>query len=470
MTTQSYRSLAPFLAAVRSGTLGMALCLGAPGWALAASMCADPSISTLPVLGLGTHNTLHRVLPGSPGQSSRVTGIDGNLIGIDVRPSDRKANAVYGIADTGKLYLIDVSALPYRASLISTVLPRFAGGYQALADFNPTGASNALRLIGSNDQNFALTGANLNQTVVQTPVAYVSGDPYVNGDPNITAGAYDSNLAGAQRTTFYMIDYDLDTFVTIADRNAGGSSNTAGGQLKTIGPLVDEQGNPLNFAPAAGLDIYTSPAGQNVGFAVTGQDLYCIDLAAVDPDQPVGALQKVVAERLPSYSQEIARSVNNGGLIDVAVLGAGPALVANQADLQVTASGSAGGVGGRVNVSYFVSVKNLGPATASTASLASTTLACSGLPGTVGGCSAAASQGSCTLNGLAGNLLSCNFGDLASGATATVRVGGGTFNLAPGGVTSTFTGLSNTPDANRDNNSASVTVVIPDSGSDLSNR
>ena len=40
------------------------------------------------------------------------------------------------------------------AALVSTLSPRFAGGYQSLMDFNPM--VNALRLIGSNDQNFAV--------------------------------------------------------------------------------------------------------------------------------------------------------------------------------------------------------------------------------------------------------------------------------------------------------------------------
>lgn len=72
--------------------------------------------------------------------------------------------------------------------------------------------------------------------------------------------------------------------------------------LKTIEPLGDEQGKPLNFAPTAGLDIYTNAAGANIGFAVSGKDLYCIDLASVNADLPIGTQQKVVAQRLPDYS------------------------------------------------------------------------------------------------------------------------------------------------------------------------
>lgn len=161
--------------------------------------------------------------------------------------------------------------------------------------------------------------------------------PLASCHRNITAGAYDNNIAPAASTTFYMIDYDLDTFVTVADRNVAGNSNTGGGQLKTIRPIVDEKGNPLNFAPTAGLDIYTSPAGANIGFAVTAQDLYCIDLGGVNANLPVGTQQKVAAQKLPDLSLQIAK-LARGGLIDVALVPFLANAAPGQADVAVTAS------------------------------------------------------------------------------------------------------------------------------------
>ncbi len=449
--------------ALITAALAWALSLGSALPSFAQSSCNDPSVSSLSLYALGTHNSISLIKPGSAAQSTQVVnGIDGNLIGIDFRPSDASATSFYGLTDTGKLYLIDASVTPYRSTLVSLSAPRFAGGYQSLVDFNPTSPPNALRVIGSNDQNFALTGAALNQTVVQTALAYVSGDANFNVDPNITAGAYDTNISPAPSTTLYMIDYDLDTLVTIAGRNAIGSSDTRTGALKTIGSIVDEQGNAINFAPTADLDIYTSTAGVNLGFAVTGQDLYCIDFSGVNANLPVGALQKVVAQKLPSYSLEIAKLARDG-LIDVAVNPLPPVQVANQADLSVSASGSSSTLNGRVSASYLITVKNLGPASASSAILSSTPLACAKLSGsTAFGCTITTSQGSCTLAGLLANRISCNFGDLASGATVLVRAGGTSFSAAPGDVTSTFTALSNTLDAARGNNSADVTITFPE--------
>jgi hypothetical protein len=71
-------------------------------------------------------------------------------------------------------------------------------------DFNPV--VNALRFIGSNDQNIAVVnanGGNLNQTVQQTRLQYAAGDASAGVDPNITAGAYTNNFAGAIQTTFF---------------------------------------------------------------------------------------------------------------------------------------------------------------------------------------------------------------------------------------------------------------------------
>lgn len=440
------------------GTLAVLLGLAIPAawtpsaWALGS--CDDPSITSSQVVyGLATNNLIHAIKPGSATRSSPVTGVDGNLIGLDFRVADGVDNRVYGVTDTGKIYLIDLDATPFNATLVSTISPRFAGGYQSLMDFNP--AVNALRLIGSNDQNFAVVnnnGGNLNRTVPQTALQYVAGDPNAGVDPNITAGAYDTNVAGAPQTTFYMIDYDLDTFVTIADRN------TANGDLQTIGPLVDESGNPINFAPTAGLDIYTSSAGFNVGFAASGQTLYCIDLDSVSVP-PVGVLQKVVAQVLPQYTQELARVTPAGGLIDVAVvpfLGDGGA---PQADLAVTANDAPDPVRGGQTLTYTIAVRNLGPAPATQVALTSTAL-----PFDENfGINPVPSQGKCNTAGAAGNLLNCQLGTLASGTSATVTVQVQVSPLPFKGaqtVNVTFTGSSAVSDPNTANNSAVAVTTV----------
>ena len=280
---------------------------------------------TLPktnLYALTTDNTIYVLTPGStrPTRLVRINSINGNLIGIDFRVADGSSASVYGLTDTGNIYLINLAPAQLgAATLISSLNPRFAGGAQSLFDFNPV--VNALRVIGSNDQNFAVTnvnGGNLNNTVVQTKLAYAAGDVNAGVDPNITAGAYTNNFVGATSTIFYMIDYDLDTLVTIAPPlTATGSSNTGGGQLQTIGPLVDPSGNPINITSLAGMDIYTDSNGVNSLIAVSGQTIYTIDLSQINPSLPLGKTQNVVAKgaTLPVAAGDIPPT---GGFIDIA--------------------------------------------------------------------------------------------------------------------------------------------------------
>ena len=224
--------------------------------------------------------------------------------------------------------------------------------------------------------------------------------------------------------------------------------------MQTIGPLVDESGKPINFAPTAGLDIYTSAAGVNVGFAVSGQTLYCIDLALVNIP-PVGALQKVVAQIVPQYSQELVRIAPAGGLIDVAVV----PFIANagaQADLLVSANDAPDPIRAGQILTYTIAVRNLGPAPATQVALTSFAL-----PFNENfGINPIPSQGNCNTVGVAGNVVSCQLGTVANGAVATVTVQ--VQVSQPQTVRAAFTGSSVVGDPNTANNSAaSVTTVTP---------
>src|SRR5215467_7514210 len=162
------------------------------------------------IYALNANNTIFVLQPGATSFSrlSRVTTANGNLIGIDFRVSD---GLLYAVTDTGSLYTIGLTSSRLGvATLVSNLTPRFAGGFQSLMDFNPV--LDAIRLIGSNDQNFAVvnSGGNLNATAVQTALSYTAGDVNAGVDPNISAGAYTNNYVGATTTLFYGIDFFLE--------------------------------------------------------------------------------------------------------------------------------------------------------------------------------------------------------------------------------------------------------------------
>jgi hypothetical protein len=219
--------------------------------------------TALSFIGLTPNNTLVNI--SSRGTKSvQVTGIDGNLQGIDFRPADGQ---LYGVTDTDNVYVINPRN--GRAKLVSKLSSSFNGGFQSGFDFNPV--PDRLRIVGSNDQNFR-TNVDNGQVNVDKPVAYAAGDANTGTDPNITAIAYTNSVAGAKTTQLFGIDYDLDVLVLQDPPNDG--------NLKTVGKLG------VNFGPLGGFDIFTDAQGKNTAFAISGSTLYTIDLST-------GAAQKV---------------------------------------------------------------------------------------------------------------------------------------------------------------------------------
>jgi hypothetical protein len=381
------------------------------------------------VYALTPNNVITRLHGSKAVASTKITGIDGMLIGLDYRPSQ---NTLYGLTDTGKIYTIAISGSSSNgATLVGTLGASFDGGVQALADFNPV--VDALRVIGSNDQNFAVVnanGGNLNQTVPQSLMSYALGDVQAGIDPNLTAGAYNNNAPGATSTIFYALDYARDTMVTIADLTATGSSNTGGGKLKTIGKVVDPQGNVINIQPMAGIDIYTDAGIGNAAIISNGRLLYYVNLATVNTALPLGTTQNVVARPLvgAGFNPFIPVDGAPDNYVDVAA--APVASIANPADLVISVTAVAATQGTMLDPEFFgwdrgksikftVTVTNQGPDT-SNAVIAQALVFPFNDPFAV------STQGSCTVVPYAfpqyGKDISCSIGNLAPGASATITI------------------------------------------------
>jgi hypothetical protein len=225
-------------------------------------------MSTVTIWGLTANNQLVRF--GSLGRPLPVTGLDGNLVSIDFRPTaqDPARRLLYGLTDTNKLYTIDPST--GKATLFSALSTGFNDGFQSGADFNPQ--VDRLRLVGSSGRNnFSVNvdpdGNGIAAVTVQTvPLAYAAGDRNNGKAPNVTGAAYTNNTPGTTSTVLYDLDYDLDVLVT--------QTPPANGQLQTVGSLG------FNLAPTAGFDIATDAQGRNFAFAVSGLTLYNIDLTS----------------------------------------------------------------------------------------------------------------------------------------------------------------------------------------------
>ncbi|MGP1386523.1 MAG: DUF4394 domain-containing protein [Thainema sp.] len=228
--------------------------------------------ATTRLIGLTDDNSLIYFNPDDPSSTRTlsVTGVNGSLLGIDVRPAN---GLLYGITDTNEIYTIDLKT--GAASLQSTLSPlSYAGGQTSGFDFNP--AADRLRLEGVNDQNFRInvdTGE-IADFDPDTPgvqpdgaLSYADGDVNVGADPNVTAVAYTNSFLGApagRSTALYTIDSELDILALQNPANAGG--------LSTIGSLG------IDFETLGGFDVLSPEVGVNTAYAASGSMLYGIDL------------------------------------------------------------------------------------------------------------------------------------------------------------------------------------------------
>jgi uncharacterized protein DUF4394 len=282
--------------------------------AAASSAAAQSWNMPVYIFALTSDNTLYFLAPGSTTYQSlgRIAGIGGNdIIGIDFRPADQR---LYALSDGGRLYTVNFNVSPPTATLVSALTPRFPSGFQSLMDFNPV--VDAIRLIGTDTLNYAVVkGANniLNTTAPQTSLTYATGDVNAGKTPKVSGGAYTNNVAGATTTIFYAIDHDLDTLVTIADKN-NGSSNTGGGRLQTIGRLVDSAGNQITVNPASDIDILTFN-GANFIVGVSRDITFQIPFNQINQNLPLGTTQNVLVQGFVFPTNPAARS----SFIDIAV-------------------------------------------------------------------------------------------------------------------------------------------------------
>ena len=180
------------------------------------SLYAAPQMSKLPTSawGLNDQHVLFNVNPYQPDvvlKSVPLTGLLGEdkLVGIDYRVA---RGDLYGLANSGRIYVINTSS--GKASLVdgSDVVPEMAVGPYGF-DFNP--AADKLRVVGNKNRNLRLdpdNGAKVDfdkiTPGVQTDpnLVYDSQDLMAGEFPDIVAAAYTYNPNDSKLTTNFAID------------------------------------------------------------------------------------------------------------------------------------------------------------------------------------------------------------------------------------------------------------------------
>jgi hypothetical protein len=250
------------------------------------------------VYALGANNNTLYLLNVSTATFNRVGAIapvNGTVAECDFRPLNSQ---LYCVTDNGNSYLVNPANA--QATLVGTLSPSINSGTALLYDFNPM--ADAIRYIGANNLNYAVVkdaNGNFNTVAVQTPVAFAAGDINQGNDPNLVAGAYSQNQPNRPVTLFYAIDSNANNIVTIANKNATGSSNTGGGSLQTVGKLYDQNGLVI-LGANSGYDIATYP---NLGFldigwilsggVSGGPKITTFFNVQINPNLPIGQVQNV---------------------------------------------------------------------------------------------------------------------------------------------------------------------------------
>ena len=172
--------------------------------------------------------TFDSATPGTIATNVTITNLAANevIVGIDRRAANGQ---LYGISNQNRVYLINLST--GQATLSSTLNMNIAGSGFGV-DFNPV--PDRMRVISNTGQSLRIN-VDTGVTLMDTSIAFGSGDPNQGQNPNVTGVAYTNSVAGATQTTLFGIDADRGILVRIGGPNGVPSPND--GLLTTIGSL-----------------------------------------------------------------------------------------------------------------------------------------------------------------------------------------------------------------------------------------
>ena len=192
---------------------------------------------------------------GSVTGTMAVSGVDGRLLGVDVRPADGQ---LYGLFQDGTLATIDpASGAATEVSKLSTML---AEGVAATVDFNPV--ADRLRVMGSDGASLRVN-VETGEVIEDGRHAFAEADMHKGETPNVVAGAYTNSYAGTEATRLYNIDATIGALLLQDPPNDG--------VLNAIGKLGMD-------VTEVGFDIVSDGQGGNRAWLIVGSALYEVDL------------------------------------------------------------------------------------------------------------------------------------------------------------------------------------------------
>ncbi|MEK9969590.1 MAG: DUF4394 domain-containing protein [Ferrovibrio sp.] len=226
---------------------------------LASILVVSPAFA-LDLAALSSRNELLLFSDATPAKVRTVpiSGIDGKVLGIDVRPADGK---LYALAHDGTIYTVDAgSGAASRKSKLSVPLEAID---HLVVEFNPQ--ADRLRVMGSTGQNLRVN-VDTGQSIVDGKLTYRPADPNAGKPMAVYAGAYINSYAGTKQTQLFDVDSANSTYVVQDPPNDG--------VLRSVGPTGLKPGMTVDA-----IDIFTDAKDNYVGFAVSGNRLYRFNIA-----------------------------------------------------------------------------------------------------------------------------------------------------------------------------------------------
>ena len=186
----------------------------------------------------------------------KIQGINGKVLGIDVRPAD---NMLYAVGADGGIYTVDLAT--GKATMKSKLEKTLAAGTWATVDFNPV--ADRMRLM-SNDGTNLRVNVDDGKVTMDGSHKFAEADMHKGEKPNIVAGAYTNSVKGAKETALYNIDATIGGLIKQAPPNDG-TLNAVG----KLGIKVD----------VVAFDIWSDGQGKNEAWLMSGDWLLSVDLA-----------------------------------------------------------------------------------------------------------------------------------------------------------------------------------------------
>jgi len=186
----------------------------------------------------------------------KISGIDGKVLGFDVRPAD---GMLYAVGANGGIYTVDLAT--GKATMKSKLEKNVDAKSWATVDFNPV--ADRLRLM-SNDGTSLRVNVDDGKVTTDGSHKFAETDMHKGEKPNVIAGAYSNSVKGAKETALYDIDGTIGALFKQAPPNDG--------ILNAIGKLGVK-------ATTVAFDIWSDGNGKNEAWLMAGDWLHSVDLA-----------------------------------------------------------------------------------------------------------------------------------------------------------------------------------------------